>query len=513
LAPPTGSLLAYASLGNGDQDAEVVLISPDGTGRRFITFGSSNWEAKWSPDGLRFVFASGRDNNSNIFVMHADGTAQARLTTSDGDDREPTWSPDGRRLAFISNRDGDPDLYVMNGDGDAQVRVVALPGVDSAPDWSPDGTAIIFAHTEAGSSQIWRVAPDGSALTQLTHDAGGAADPAWSPDGRSIAYSSRQDGHGEIYLIAPNGSDPRRLTTTSPPFNSRDPDWSPDGGSIAFLQRSTFSNSFLYVMNADGSEVTKVETGATANMAPDWRPGPTSRGTLVFLTEPPSNVAVGQPITPPIRVAVTDGAGNVLAGATDPVTILLTNPSLLSYSRAVLSGTKTVNAVDGVATFDDLRVDRQGPGFLLSASAPELTPATSRAFDVGAGNHLDFLTEPVAIVDGDQVLPPVRVVVRDASGQVATGATDDVSLFLTPGDDARRLEGTTVKRVVNGVATFDDLTVTATGTGFRLHALSGTTPGDTSTASPAPRLETPAPHSTCASHSPPWTPARPTRAQ
>lgn len=474
LAPAAGSLLAYASLGNGDLDAEVVLIGPDGSGRHQITFGTSNWKAKWSPDGLRFVFVSGRDNDPNIFVMNADGSAQARLFPRVGSETDPTWSPDGRRIAFISTRTGDADLYLMNVDGTAVTRVVSFPGADARPDWSPDGSAIAFAHTEAGVSQLWRVAPDGSALVQLTHDSGGAAYPSWAPDGQAIAYTSRQDGHGEIYRIAPDGSDPRRLTTTAAPFNSQDPDWSPDGGSIAFLQQSTFSNSFLYVMNADGSEVTKVETGATANMYPDWRPGPTSRGTLVFLSGPPTNVAVGQPITPPIRVAVTDGAGNIIQGATDPVTILLTNPSLLSFSRAVMSGTKTVNAVDGVATFDDLSVDREGPGFMLSASAPELIPATSSAFDVSAANHLEFDAGPASEVDAGAVLPTVRISVRTSSGAIATEVQDQIQLTVTSVFGRVRLGGTTRRPVVNGEAVFDDLTISAPDEGVVLRAASST---------------------------------------
>lgn len=47
-----------------------------------------------------------------------------------------------------------------------------------------------------------------------------------------------------------------------------------------------------------------------------------------------------------------------------------------------LDGTITVTAVDGVATFDDLVIDRSGAGYTLEASAASLTAALSGPFDV-----------------------------------------------------------------------------------------------------------------------------------
>jgi hypothetical protein len=53
-------------------------------------------------------------------------------------------------------------------------------------------------------------------------------------------------------------------------------------------------------------------------------------------------------------------------------------------SGAVLSGTTTVNAVNGVATFTNLKIDRTGSGFVLTASAAGLTSVDSSAFAVAA---------------------------------------------------------------------------------------------------------------------------------
>ena len=50
-------------------------------------------------------------------------------------------------------------------------------------------------------------------------------------------------------------------------------------------------------------------------------------------------------------------------------------------SGGVLSGTTTVNAVNGVATFSTLTIDKAGLGYQLLATSPGVSPAISRAFD------------------------------------------------------------------------------------------------------------------------------------
>src|SRR5207244_3128523 len=84
----------------------------------------------------------------------------------------------------------------------------------------------------------------------------------------------------------------------------------------------------------------------------------------VFQTGPPPVGAAGSALTPAIQVALQDAGGN-LTPATNPVTIALgTNPT-----GATLSGTLTRSAVAGVATFDDLKIDKAGSGYTLTATS------------------------------------------------------------------------------------------------------------------------------------------------
>ena len=54
----------------------------------------------------------------------------------EGGDR-PSWPPDGQRIAFASLRDENSEIYVMNADGSGQTRLTDNPAADGSPSWSP----------------------------------------------------------------------------------------------------------------------------------------------------------------------------------------------------------------------------------------------------------------------------------------------------------------------------------------------------------------------------------------
>ena len=80
---------------------------------------------------------------------------------------------------------------------------------------------------------------------------------------------------------------------------------------------------------------------------------------------------------PPVSVEVVDAAGARVTTATDAITIALGAGS----SPGTLTGTLTVNAVAGVASFSTLRISAPGT-FSLAATAAGLTAATSAPFKV-----------------------------------------------------------------------------------------------------------------------------------
>jgi hypothetical protein len=99
---------------------------------------------------------------------------------------------------------------------------------------------------------------------------------------------------------------------------------------------------------------------------------------LVFSVQPTTTRA-NVPIVPAVQVTALDGNGQTRTGFTGAVNMTL-EPS---FYGGKLTGTTTVNAVSGVATFSSLTVNKPGFGYRLRATTvqPSLT-VVSAPFDV-----------------------------------------------------------------------------------------------------------------------------------
>lgn len=191
---------------------------------------------------------------------------------------------------------------------------------------------------------------------------------------------------------------------------------------------------------------------------------------LAFVVQP-SNTAVNGVITPTIKVEVRDQFDELFAEATDAVTIAIHfNPS----GNGILSGTVTRNAVSGKITFDDLRIDRIGNGYLLRVTASGLTQAISDPFNItgGAPYQVAFTAQPTNTNTGQVITPAVQATVQDEWGNNLTSATNEITIALGNNPGGATLNGTVTRTAINGVATFDDLSLSHGGNGYFLLASS-----------------------------------------
>ena len=94
-------------------------------------------------------------------------------------------------------------------------------------------------------------------------------DESSSSNESKIAFTSDRDGNYEIYVMNADGSNQTRMT------NHYDvdllPSWSPDGSKIAFTSYRD-GNAEIYVMNADGSNQTRMTNNDTTDLNPSWSP-------------------------------------------------------------------------------------------------------------------------------------------------------------------------------------------------------------------------------------------------
>lgn len=95
-------------------------------------------------------------------------------------------------------------------------------------------------------------------------------------DGK-IVFTSTRDGNPELYVMNADGSDQTRLTQN--PAIDFDADWSPDGARIAFV-REVQGDREVWVMNADGSDQTRLTNDPGSDDDPDFSPD----GTQILFT-------------------------------------------------------------------------------------------------------------------------------------------------------------------------------------------------------------------------------------
>ncbi len=271
--PVAASLIAFETVGDGTLD--VLVTSPDGGTPTVIASAPKNeMYPAVSPDGARVAYGVEDLDSMDIYVSEVATRAARRLTEGSGRNSEPAWSPDGSRIVFVSSRGGATDLYTMNADGSRQRRLLEAPSLaEGSPTWSPDGSTIVFAASESNAdgtlrpSALYALPAAGGAPTRLT-DEDGSRNPAWSPDGSRIAFDSpRDDPNGSIFVMNGDGSGVTRVTPGGW-GTALDPTWSPDATELAFTRYG--DGAGIWIQPSGGGTPTPLE-GTEGGDMPSWR--------------------------------------------------------------------------------------------------------------------------------------------------------------------------------------------------------------------------------------------------
>ncbi|WP_263366720.1 beta strand repeat-containing protein [Edaphobacter bradus] len=165
---------------------------------------------------------------------------------------------------------------------------------------------------------------------------------------------------------------------------------------------------------------------------------PHTPASLKFSTQP-TNTTSAAPISPAVTVQVLDSNGLLDTGSTASVTISITSGT--GTSGATLSGTLTQSAVNGVATFNNLSINKAGTAYTLTASSSPLTGATSSAFNISAGaaTKLAYTTVPSTGTAGTAF--SVTVQSQDAGGNPVS-PTSNTTITLSKASGGGTLSGT-----------------------------------------------------------------------
>jgi Tol biopolymer transport system component len=276
-AAPTGAVDGH---GNPVTRNEIMSRRLDGTALRSLVGDAGNLRITdppvWAPNGSKIAYGTQTTDtfDSDVWIMNPDGSGQTNLTFSSTNtnaqfnmDRLPSWSPDSQRIAFDSTRSGAQfgadDIWVMNADGSGPVDLTAPSGNhEDFATWSPDGSKIAFSAT---GDNVYAVNADGTGFTLLSR---GQCPCAWSPDSSRVLFNTAllgSDNNNDIFSVNADGTDRQNLSNSPANDFMQGTNASWVGGKITFSSDRDDSAYDIYTMNGDGTGVTRLTTGGSAD--------------------------------------------------------------------------------------------------------------------------------------------------------------------------------------------------------------------------------------------------------
>lgn len=421
--------LALDSLGNV---YVTGFSSGSGTGDDFATIkydGSGNelWVARYNHSGTDRAMAIAVDRSGNVYVTgYSVGAGEGY------DYATIKYDTDGHQL-WVTRYAGpvsDDSPQAIAVDALANVYVTGLSGGGGTYDYAT-------VKYDSGGSQRWVARYDGPAggydcAQALTLDPLGNVYVAGFSDGNGTDrdYATiKYDGYGNQVWVAryngPANGDDRSYGIALSPF-----------GAIGVTGYGT----------GIGTDIDLV-TIRYQQTFPD---------TLIISTDVLDTGYVGTPYAEALWAFGGGGTRTWFLGEGSN----LPDGLSLDSSTGIISGTPTTPGTYNfsVQVLDGLLVDSKSLSIAVTTIA-------------GPPHQLAFSQEPTATVANAIITPAVTVEVQDLSGTRVATAANPVTLSLRNGSGI--LSGTLTKNAVGGIATFDDLSVNAVGTGYQLRANSG----------------------------------------
>jgi hypothetical protein len=226
------------------------------------------------------------------------------------------------------------------------------------------------------------------------------------------------------------------------------------GLSIDKVQNSSSSPSYVLIASAPG--LTSVNSNSINVVG--------GAATQLVFTQQPSNTTAGMSMS--VTVAAVDAFGNASNSTNGTVSFQLmqgATPVGTPQSVSMFSGTASL--------FEDITT---AGTFTLTAAMTGFTTVSSNSFTVAAGpaSRLTFVVQPSNTLINATITPAVQVGIADNFGNVISTASDTITLQLQQPccSNSATLGGTLSLVTSMGVASFANLTVNKTGSGYSLGA-------------------------------------------
>lgn len=481
----TDRIQAYGLTGNTLVDDSVTGAAASqfnytGAGWQHVTGSTTmgTYDGTVSTDNVQGDFATLTFTGSaiKVYANEKSGYGTATFSVDGASVQSMLLSPSTSSPNGLGS--GDVPVYTVSGLGAGQHTLKILNNAASNT-ISVDKVEIVpptSTHSQLGVSMT-----DGNVLASLT-----------APIQYTVNYNNAGSAVSNVGVAA-SGVVLDDTVPANTAFDAADstPGWAlvsagPSGaGSAGSVYRYTVgslgagaSGSTVFAVNLNSSippgtttvtnQVTIRDTAGDAVSASRATPiPPAAEAKLIFSQQPPANASAGIALSPPVTVTAQDQFGNTYTPDSSSTVTLTLNGGTFSNGQT----TATATVVNGVATFNSLIISAAG-NYTLTATDGQLTPTTSAPFTVAATAKLGVLQQPTQTVAGQVISPAVKVGVEDQGGNVITSDTSTVILQINHGSFANG-STTATAQAVNGVATFNNLAINASGS-YTLTAIDGT---------------------------------------
>ena len=292
-SPANGGIAFPSETTSYVENHQVTVTARPGYG-----YGFSGWDGECSGYGQCVVTMDADKTVTANFVRQffltaaaspaEGGTVSPAGTTQHAEGAEVTVTASPAEGYGFSRWSGDcsgagPCVVTMDGDKTVtaifvtRFTLTTMAEPSSGGTVSPEGTTSYDAGTQVTVSATpatgynfsgWSGDCSGSGSCVVTMDGDKSVTARFTSTAAIVFHSSR-DGNSEIYVMDTDGSNITRLTNNT--TADLDPNWAHDGNKIAFVAARD-GNSEIYVMNVDGSSPVNLTNNDAEDISPAWSP-------------------------------------------------------------------------------------------------------------------------------------------------------------------------------------------------------------------------------------------------
>lgn len=297
---PDSKKIAFAAKAGAHDAIHIVDVERSKIIRTYQPKLDGLWSPAWSPDGASIAFMGMKDGRSDIMLLNLQTGEISSVTNDAFSDLDPAWSPDGKTIAFVSDRGAftgqvgevlpladfaNTDIFLIHPDGTGLEQITSSPYAEKSPAFYHHADSLLFVSDRNGIDNIYLYDRQGRTEKPLTNLLTGANQLAASVGGDRVAFTAFARGGYDIFLWkSPFEYADTLHSLPLTPFREREK--MQDRGSFSITQTGNEEgmptmdretrpyNKFVFDHDFRSGKIGSATNGAAVVIAPDKRLDP-----------------------------------------------------------------------------------------------------------------------------------------------------------------------------------------------------------------------------------------------